>query len=283
MRTPLLLSTLLAVSAVACKKSETAEPKPAPVAAPAEKAVEKKEAPVAVEAKAEASKCPEGMLALPGGSYGENVVKPFCLDITEVTIADYRACTNKGACTDPDDAYSGEPCSWDDIDPPGRDNGRYAMGCVMPQQADAYCASIGKRLPTEVEFNWALRNGPAGTRFPWGNEDWTEDVPHQCRDGKDLKVPGAAQSNCPVGSCARTDSQLGFKDLAGGATEWVARGPNEDPAWRTHCGGASRCGPEAFTLTNYDDYEAGNCRPFSLQDGDVLDVSGFRCARDLPN
>lgn len=44
--------------------------------------------------------------------------------------------------------------------------------------AAAYCAHRGRRLPTEAEWEYAMRGGRAGTRFPWG------DVPE--KDGRYL-------------------------------------------------------------------------------------------------
>ena len=46
--------------------------------------------------KADRATCPSGMALIPGGRYvmgegkSENDVKAFCLDITEVRVADYR-------------------------------------------------------------------------------------------------------------------------------------------------------------------------------------------------
>jgi formylglycine-generating enzyme required for sulfatase activity len=48
------------------------------------------------------------------------------------------------------------------------------MNCLAWEAAHEYCAKLGKRLPTEVEWEYAASNGMKETRHPWGNE------PPQC-------------------------------------------------------------------------------------------------------
>ncbi len=44
------------------------------------------------------------------------------------------------------------------------------MNCLAWEAAYEYCHKLGKRLPTEVEWEYAASNGMKETRHPWGNE-----------------------------------------------------------------------------------------------------------------
>ena len=123
------------------------------------------------------------MLAIPAGTFrmGANDVgddaKPvhavsvaaFCMDPTEVTVAAYKGCTS---CSAP--STSGA-CTWGVA---GRDN--HPINCVDWNQATAFCSAVGKRLPTEEEWEYAARGTPAW-KFPWGNTPPSNQL---CWDGE---------------------------------------------------------------------------------------------------
>jgi len=91
--------------------------------------------------------------------------------------------------------------------------------------AVAYCEKLRKRLPTEAEWEYAMRAGQAGTRFPWGDEPTLPDgsmglnfwqgSSHQKND----RVDGYVYTS-PVR--AFPPNAWGLYDVAGNAWQWTA-------------------------------------------------------------
>jgi len=92
----------------------------------------------------------------------------------------------------------------------GRDN--HPVVKVSWNDAVAYCEWLGKRLPSEAEWEKAAR-GAEGYIYPWGNEF---DV--QKTNGKDRAI----RSTTAVGSFPDGASPYGAMDMAGNVWEWTA-------------------------------------------------------------
>lgn len=140
-------------------------------------------------------------------------VGTFRIDITEVTVAAYMRCVNAGDCaistfkTKSDSKYCNLGYS---------DRGQHPMNCVNWHGADAYCRWVGKRLPTEKEWEKAAR-GTDGRKYAWGNAASCKHAVlsfgrHGC--GKD--------STWPVGSKPAGNSPYGGKDMIGNVWEWTS-------------------------------------------------------------
>lgn len=115
-------------------------------------------------------------------------------------------------------------------------DGSYADGTaawpvvgVSWKQASAYCAWVGKRLPTEAEWERACR-GTEGRIYPWGDE-WQPAntnvavVPLADPDDAWAWLAGtepAPATPAPVGEPLGGESPYGVSNLAGNASEWVA-------------------------------------------------------------
>ena len=141
------------------------------------------------------------------------VLDAFWIDRTEVTNAAYEACVQLSWCRPrPTERGTTGVASKTRLD--YYHDAAFATYPVLIDRwpdAAAYCACMGRRLPTEAEFEAAARGGDE-RRYPWGND---LDCLHASYDGcttdtTDVQTPAAGAS--PYGAL----------NLSGNVWEWVA-------------------------------------------------------------
>jgi formylglycine-generating enzyme required for sulfatase activity len=168
-------------------------------------------------------------------------LRPYCMDVFEVTTVDYLACSERGNCK-----RAGEANVWEGItvqesrayDPvcnvARADKARHPVNCVDWSMAERFCREVGKRLPTEAEWEFAAR-GSDGRKYPWGDDGPSVMRLNACgaecvRWGKahGMRFPQAFAgtddwpTTAPVGSFPLGASQWSIEDLVGNVWEWVA-------------------------------------------------------------
>ena len=127
----------------------------------------------------------------------------FLLQKDEVTVAQYARCVAAGQCTA---AGTDEFCNGAR---PGSD--RHPINCVTQLQAATYCAWLGRRLPTEDEWEYAA-SGTAKRLYAWGD---TSPVGRAC-------IGRPKEGTCEVGSASGDTTPEGLRDMTGNVREWTA-------------------------------------------------------------
>ena len=203
--------------------------------------------------------CPEGMVYVPGSTAPQ--VAPFCIDRTEVTVAQYAACVQAGTCSDipltgtkdedgdgKNDFTSGQVELWEQWCNGAKQDERsnHPMNCVFWADAVAYCKQADRALPTETHWLWAANGAKASpfSKYAWGDDSpGPEDA---CWSGGGTM----RQSTCPVGSVPHDATKQGALDMTGNVPEWtstpmdIAGNPADDgPRRIVHGGGWTAMDP----------------------------------------
>ena len=228
---------------------------------------------------------PEGMVLIPAGSFlmgsttGEPNEQPehpvtldsYLIDQFEVNNEQYQFCVSQGGCTQTNLRNSFRRAGY-------RDDPAFAIYPVMGvtwAQASNYCEWVGKRLPTEAEWEFAA-SGPENFTWPWGNEfDPT------------LSAANSLDTE-PVEAFVAGISPFGVFNMAGNVNEWVldrfdpnfyANSPELNPV---NLDSGSNQIYRGGSFDNANGIYFTTSRRYTVP-ANTFDVDiGFRCAQDLP-
>jgi hypothetical protein len=197
-------------------------------------------------------------------------VAPFALDVHEVTNRQYEYCVELGACEDLA-GYNLASASIESYHRNAKFNDHPVVN-VTAVQAAQYCAFAGeqegtvkpKRLPTEVEWEYAIRGAGKNTG------GWPLGATAEACDGKEVQVQfcngnvdrpravGSDTSDLPDDDAIAVSGVGTVYDLVGNVSEWLGHGYDpyitcdESPEFVEQCGSTCEeaCGDDGDCRTD---------------------------------
>jgi serine/threonine-protein kinase len=191
-------------------------------------------------------------------------VKPFFIDLYEVTCEDYDKFVK--------DTGHAPPPTWTTGGSYPEGAARRPVTGVTWDDASAYAKWAGKRLPTEEEWEFAAR-GEDGRRYPWGNE-WQDNLANSGSKNKGMVDAGQYRGASP----------FGVFDMVGNAWEWTTSDFNSYPGGQM----AEQKSGLKVIRGGYWGSEVKKAATTTYRAGLAINGekdygnTGFRCVKDVP-
>ena len=150
-------------------------------------------------------------------------ISSFWIDRTEVTRTAYQRFLDATDYRPPsvEEPWADDGWTWKDGRfPPG--TGDHPVVLVSWYDAREYCAWMGKRLPTEAEWQLAALGPASATRmYPWGQQYDASRLNHGRNQQPNFDDSDGWERTSPVGSFPQGATVAGLQDMYGNAWEWT--------------------------------------------------------------
>ncbi|MSQ81623.1 MAG: formylglycine-generating enzyme family protein [Myxococcales bacterium] len=212
--------------------------------------------------------CDKNVQFDPGQPTATVEIKPFAIDVHEVTNEQYRFCVEMEKCSLP--PGDNGPSGIGDYFTNARYN-TYPVVAVRLKQAEEYCNFAGKRLPTE--FEWEMAAGGAVKTvaekriYPWAKPGFQGPLSQCDKDVNIAKCNGGTQLTRPVQVSTADVVLIGgtsVYDLFGNVAEFTISDAKQQLTcdWENPVNpyGCQDCGPCLLTTRS-----KGECEKVCLQ------------------
>jgi serine/threonine-protein kinase len=194
-------------------------------------------------------------------------LKSYYMDESAVVLEAYKKCIDAEHCP-PSLNYAEDTKNWQ------YEHEDYPMTDVNWSEARNYCEWVGKRLPSEAEWEYAARAGHNKWKYLWGNEV----------NGSEARYMGLPDG--PISVTRHQANAYGLRGMIGNVQEWVEDcwhesykgAPMDGTAWITNS-----CSTRVKRGSDFDNIAEFMRVSFRFEEKpDTRNLFlGFRCAKSV--